>query len=90
MEQQHQRVFRPQRICYPDKKNYVKIWIRENPGLSRERIEFRDPSGHAGVSMFLLLDKGRSELEGILEDAGQIMENFTHQGEITLIASVRF
>ena len=40
--------------------------------------------------MFLLLDKGRSELEGILEDAGQIMENFTHQGEITLIASVRF
>jgi hypothetical protein len=88
--QQQQRVFRAQRIYYPDLNNYAKIWIGEHPGFTRERIVFTDPSGHVGVPMFLLLDKSGSELEGILEDAGQMMENFAHNGEITLIASVRF
>ena len=51
---------------------------------------FADPSGHVGVPMFLLLDKRGSELEGILEDPGQMMENLTHNGDIALVASVRF
>lgn len=81
-----QRFFRPQRIYYPDTKQFLKVWLNDsNSDLTRDRIMFRAPCGGEGVPMFLLMDKTRSELREILGEADR---EISYQGKIVLTASV--
>jgi len=81
-----QRFFRPQRIYHPDIKKFTKNWLNDsNSDLTRDRIMFRAPCGEEGVPMFLLIDKNRSELQEILEEADR---KITYEGKIVLTATV--
>jgi hypothetical protein len=81
-----QRVFRPQKIYYPDSKKFLNIWLNDsNSDLTRDRIMFRTPCGEEGIPMFLLLDKSRSELQEIL---GEPDRKIAYERKIVLTATV--
>lgn len=85
----NKRFFRRQQIYYPDSNKFLKYWLDEKSRFTRERIMFCGPDGQQGVPMSLLLDKNKSELDGILKDAGANMKNLPRNGKVILIASVR-